>query len=297
MRLTLVVLLCLVNAGCAITRKDKEEPVVNEGPRTQKAEPELKPSEALKPKAQKVASPVNDHFYMRVSYFPAAVTTELRLDPSPTVQGSLLSAEDDLGLDDQVDQGRMEFDIRMRKRHHVRIDYFKLNRFNQQALPRNIIFGDFIFTEGTTFRSKLDWRVLTTTYTYSFFKSDRFEAGLGLGIHLIEAQAEGGQPGTLQREETSEVGIFPTIALNTALRLSKRWSITLRAQQYSANPEDFDGSMADYHADIQYRLHDNFALGLGYTQLKTELEVFDADEPLLFNLDTTGPELFFRVSF
>ncbi len=296
MRLTLIVVLCLLNAACALVRKDKEEPVDN-GPERQKAEPQLKPSEAINPKQVKLASPITDHFYMRGMYFPASVTTELRLDPSPTVQGTLLSGEDDLGLDDKVDQGRMEFDIRMGERNHVRIDYFKLNRFSEQPLPRDIIFGDFIFDEGTTFRTKLDWRVLTLTYTHSFIKTDRFEAGLGLGIHLIETQAEGGEPGTLNREEASEVGIFPTIAANAAFRISKRWSITARGQQWSANPEDFDGTMADYHADIQFRVADNFALGLGYTKLKTDLQVFDDDTPLLFTLDTTGPELFFRVSF
>jgi len=244
-----------------------------------------------------VASPISDHFYLRGSYFPASVTTELRLDPTPTTQGTMLSGEDDLGLDDKVDQGRMEFDIRMKDRAHVRIDYFKLNRFSQQPLPRTIIFGDFIFDEGTVFRSKLDWRVLTTTFTYSFFKSERFEGGLGLGIHLIEAQAEGGEPGTLNREEASEVGIFPTIAANLAFRISRRWSVTARGQQFSASPEDFDGKMSDYHADVQFRLHPNFAIGLGYTMLETNLEVFDEDQPLLFNLETAGPEIFFRASF
>ena len=29
----------------------------------------------------------------------------------------------------------------------------------------------------------------------------------------------------------------------------------------------------------------------------TELEVIDADLPLLFNMDTTGPEIFVRASF
>jgi hypothetical protein len=225
------------------------------------------------------------------------VTTTLRLDPNATIQGSTLSAEDDLGLDDKIDQGRMEFDIRMRDRSHVRVDYFKLNRFKQQPLPRDIIFGDFVFTQGTTFRSALDWRVLSLTYTYSIFKMDRFEAGMGLGIHLIEAHAEGGEPGTLNRERASGVGIFPTIAANAAFRISKRWSVMVRGQQFSASPEDFDGRMADYHGDIQYRWRRNFAVGLGYTKLKTDLQVFDADDPLLFNLDTSGPELFFRVSF
>lgn len=296
MRLGLVVVLCLLSAGCAIVRKDAEEPVDNE-PRTAKAEPVLKPSEVLEPKSIEIASPLTDHFYVRGTYFPAAVTTEIRLDPNQATPGTLLSAEDDLGLDDQVDQGRMEFDFRMGERSHVRVDYFKLNRFHEQPLARDIVFGDFIFAEGTNFRAKIDWRVLTFTYTYSFFKFDRFEGGLGLGIHVIETHASGGQPGTLNREETDEVGIFPTIAGNFAIRISNRWSFTARGQQYSATPEDFDGSMADYHADVQFRWRKNLAFGLGYTMLKTDLVVFDADQPLLFNMETTGPEIFFRASF
>ncbi len=78
MRLTLIVVLCLLNAGCALWRKDAEEPVDN-GPKQQKAEPVLKPSEALQPKSLDIASPISDHFYVRGIYFPASVTT----DPAP----------------------------------------------------------------------------------------------------------------------------------------------------------------------------------------------------------------------
>ncbi|HET9862707.1 MAG TPA: hypothetical protein VFP37_04640 [Steroidobacteraceae bacterium] len=297
MRLTLIVLLCLLNAGCAIWRRDKEEPVENTGPVAKKVEPVLKPSEALQPKSHTLASPVSDQFYVRGTYFPASVTTTLQLSPSAAVEGSTLIAEDDLGLDDQVDQGRMEFDIRLRENNHFRVDYFKLSRFREQPLARSIIFGDFIFEEGTNFRSKLDWRVLSMTYSYSFVHTERFEGGLGVGIHLIEAHAEGREPGTLNREKADEIGIFPTIAANLAFRISKRWSITARGQQFSANPEDFEGKMADYHGDLQYRWRRNFAIGLGYTKLETDLKVLDADQPLLFNLDTSGPEIFFRASF
>jgi hypothetical protein len=211
-------------------------------------------------------------------------------------QGTLLRAEEDLGLDDEINQGRMEFDIRLKERNHLRIDYFKLNRFREQPLAQDISFGDFTFEEGTAFRSKLDWRVLSLTYTYSFFKFERFEAGAGLGIHIIEAHAEGREPGTTNLEKADQVGIFPTIAVNAAFRISKRWAITARGQSFSASPEDFEGKMSDYHADIQYRWRRNFAVGLGYSKYVTELLVSD-DRPLLFNMDTSGPELFFRVSF
>ena len=297
MRLVLVLVLSLAVSGCAIVRKDKEEPVESPTSRPT-AEPVLKPSEVMRPDTSGIASPVSDQFAFRLIYFQPSVTTEVRLDPtnSPT-QGTLLNAEDDLGLDDQVNQLRAEFDLRMRERHHLRADFFKLSRFQQGQLPRDIQFGDFAFQEGDTFRTKLDWRVMSITYTYQFLKFERFEAGLGLGVHIIQAQAEGGEPGTLNRERDTEVGIFPTIAANAAFRISKRWSVTARGQSFSASPEDFKGKMSDYHLDLQYRWRENFAVGLGWSKLETHLEVTDEDQPLLFNLDTTGPELFVRFSF
>jgi hypothetical protein len=297
MRLALVFVLSLVLSGCALWRKDRAEPVDNE-PATPKAEPVLLPSEALKPASLEIASPVTDHFYMRATYYQPSVETELRLDSTNGARdGTLLSAEDDLGLDDVINQGRVEFDVRMGERSHMRVDYFKLSRFRQQALPRTIDFGDFTFDEGTTFRTALDWRVFAMTYTYSFFRGERFEAGLGLGMHIIQAKASGQEPGTLNRESESEVGIFPTIAATAALRLTKRFSVTARGQSFSASPEGFEGKMSEYHIDLQYRWRRNLAFGIGYTQMVTELEVIDADLPLLFNMDTTGPEIFVRASF
>jgi len=80
MRLGLIILLCLLNTGCALWRRDREEPVEN-GPRQQTAEPVLKPSEALKPKSLEIASPISDRFYVRISAFGASPETNLRLDP------------------------------------------------------------------------------------------------------------------------------------------------------------------------------------------------------------------------
>jgi hypothetical protein len=298
MRLGLILLLCLLNTGCALWRRDREETVEN-GPRQQKAEPVLKPSEALKPKSLELASPVSDLFFVRGSYFQGTVETLVRVDSTGATEpdGTLLSGEDDLGLDDVVDQARMEFDVRMGERNHVRIDYFKLDRFAETQLPRDIEFGDFTFDEGDTFRTNLDWRMLSLTYTYSLFRSERFEAGAGLGLHIIEARAEGSEPGTLNRQQDSEAGIFPTIAVNGAFRISKRWAVTARAQSFTANQDEFDGTLSDYHADVQYRWRKNFAVGLGYSQIKVDLNVIDADQPLLFQMDTSGPEIFFRASF
>lgn len=311
MRLGLVILLSVLMTGCALWRKDREEPVESRQER-EKAEPVLKPSEVLKPDTNDIASPVSDRFFVRFSGFQGAVETNMQLGetvpdiivippppaPPPLFNpGTPLLAEEVLGLDDQVEQARIEFDFRMSDRNHLRVDYFKLNRFAEVIATQPIDYGDFNFQTGDRVRSSLDWRVLSLTWTYSLFKGERFEAGAGLGMHIIEAKSSLGEPGTLNREEFSEVAPFATAAVTAAYRISKRWAITARGQTFEYSRDDLTGRLSDFHADIQYRWRKNFAVGLGYTQLIYELEAVADDQPALFDMSATGPEIFFRASF
>jgi hypothetical protein len=301
MRLGLVILLSLLMTGCALWRKDKEERVENRQEREQSAEPVLKPSEVLKPKSRELASPVSDLFYLRGSYYRADIASELRISSTgsdPDIpDGDLVSFEDDYGLDDVLDQGRIEFDIRMGERNHLRVDYFKVNRFGETVAQNAINVGDFDVQVGDTIRSKFDWRVLSLTYTYSLLKGERFEAGVGIGAHIVETKYEISEPGTTGRENLSEANPFATIAVNAAYRISKRWAVTGRAQTYTLDKDGYEATMSDYHADIQYRWRKNFAVGLGYTNLIAEFIMDDDIQPFEFRMDTSGPELFFRASF
>lgn len=298
MRLGLVILLSFLMTGCALWRKDKEETVESRSER-EKVEEVLKPSEALKPESQGIASPVSDRFYMRGTYFQGDAVTTIRSDSTNSVvpDGTVLNGEEDLGLDDVIDQARIEFNVRLADRSNVRVDYFKLNRFGEVQLANDIEFGDFSFDAGDRFRSKMDLRNLTLSYTYSLFKGERLEAGLGLGLHIFEIQADGGQPGTLNRDRDSEAGVFPSGALNFAFRISKRWAVTARYNALQVDVDEGTGNFSDLHADIQYRWRKNFAVGIGYSSTHFDLDLRDVDEPFLFDLETTGPELFFRASF
>ena len=303
MRLGLVVLLCVLNVGCAIVRKDKEEPVEN-GPRQETGEPVLKPSEVLKPESasRTVASPMTDRFWVRGTYFQGDVVTLMRVDSAGAVtpDGTLLSGEEDLGLDELVNMGRMEFNVRMGERNNVRMDYFKLDRFKEVVLARPISFGDFDYQAGDRFRTLLDWSTLSINWTYSAIKNDHLEWGLGLGFYIFDLKAEGGEPGTLQQERDSEAGIFPTGSTFITWRISKRWALNARHNQLKLIGDDTaDGKYQDSHAEVQFRWRPNLAFGLGYSRLRIDLDVRDndGDSPFLFDLECKGPEAFFRASF
>jgi hypothetical protein len=244
-----------------------------------------------------VPSPLSDRFALRGSFFTSQPTTRLRLDSTASTTGTLISAEDDFGLDDDIQQGRIELTFRLGKRNKLRVDYFKLDRYAGVALPRTLQFGDNTFNAGELVTSSVDYRVLTFTDTISVFRRENFEAGVGLGISAVEAALRGEVPARQAREEATGTAPFPTIALDTVWRFTERFSFSARAQYFSATVGDISGLMSDYHGDVQFRWRPNVAFGLGWTALRTNLDVQDDDFPGRFALKVTGPEAFVRVSF
>ena len=104
------------------------------------------------------ASPITDHFSLRATFSMPTVSTDARFDSNAGVAGTPFNAESDLGLDDKLDQGRVEMIIRLRERHRVRIDYLKIDRDGDKLLARPITFGNSTYN--------VNDRVLSTGASY-----------------------------------------------------------------------------------------------------------------------------------
>jgi hypothetical protein len=264
--------------------------------------PRQKASDVLKEEAAKpFATPINDRFAIRGSYYPASLDTDVRLDDTDGNPGTPLSAEDDLGLEDKSRQFRVEAVLRVLERHRLRVDYLNLRRRGDEFLTRDIEFGDESFAVNDRVVSTLDWKTLNFTYLYSIVRRQRFELGGGFGLHLFQGEARARVPARLIREEQSGAVAFPTAALDATLRLGKRFTVNARANYLSGHIDDSSGKVKDYHADVQYRWWRNLAVGLGYNKTRTKLDIVnnDGDDDLAgrFVLDSDGPEIFFRASF
>jgi hypothetical protein len=254
-------------------------------------------------KKRPIPSPITDHFYVRGTFFNPAVTTTLRVDASPpgpnlpNPTGTVVNGEKDLGLDSRIPQGRIEIMFRLRERNKLRVDYFETNRRADHVLSRQILFGDQTFDVGDRTSTSVDWRTFGLTYTYSFIRTDRIELGGGIAAHFLEADAIGAVAAKGLRQEVSGSGVFPTLPLDFTWRISRRFAFTARGQYFRASVNNFEGSLGDYHSDLQYRWKPNFSLGAGYSIMKSFLNVNDANFPGLFRLNVRGPEAFFKVSF
>jgi hypothetical protein len=243
-----------------------------------------------------VPSPITDRFALRGSFFDSAVSTSLRVD-SRAGPGTLVSAERDLGLRGRVYQGRVELYIRMRERNRLRVDYFESDRSGNKALAIPVSFADQSFRKGDVANTELDLRMFGLTYTYSVLKFERFELGAGVGVYLMQGDARGQVPARELSQEVSGVAPVPTVALDSTVRISRRFAFVARGQYMNGSSNNFNGSLADYHTDLQYRWRPNFAIGAGYSQMRFSLQVHGGSFPGLIALNVRGPELFFRVSY
>jgi hypothetical protein len=245
-----------------------------------------------------VPSPITDRFALRASAFDSSLNTTLRVDNNATgLPGTPVSAERDLGLKGRVYQGRVEVYIRMRERSRLRVDYFESDRSGNNTLTQPVNFGDQIFLPGDVAFTSLDFRMFGLTYTYSLVKLERFELGVGLGAYLLQGDARVQVPARQLSQEVSGVAPFPTLAVDGTWRISTRFAFVARGQYLSDTVSNFTGSLADYHTDLQYRWRPNFALGLGYSQLRLSFAALGGSFPGAVNFNVRGPEAFFRVSY
>jgi hypothetical protein len=248
-------------------------------------------------------SPITDRFYVEGIFFDPTLSTTLRIDGQspggglPGRTGSVLSGERDLGFDGRRPQGRIEIVFRLRERNRLRVDYFATDRQGDRVIGRQVLFGHEVFQSTDRVTSSLDWREFALTYTYSLLRTDRFEVGLGLGVHFLQAYARGEVPARQLRQEVSGAGAFPTVPLDFTWRISRRFALTARGQYFHAALNKFQGSLGEYHGDVQYRWKPNFSLGAGYTVMRYSLDLHDTSFPGSFRLNVRGPEAFFKVSF
>jgi hypothetical protein len=188
--------------------------------------------------------------------------------------------------------------LRMRERNRLRVDYFESYRSGGVLIGNPVIFGNQTFPAGTQLASSFDWRLITVTYTYSFWRSDRLEIGSGLAGYAVQLTAQLQAPATFQQQTVSASGAVPAIPLDVSWRVSRRFSLTARAAYFRATVKGDFGEVIDLHSDAQFRWNANLTTGVGYWSTRTALtRSSTSTSPGVVHFDINGPEAFVRFSF
>ncbi len=254
----------------------------------------------LPPGKQPTPSPISDHFALTGAFYYPLFHTTLRADPTQSatvINGTTLSAEHYLGMQERPAMGLVEAMLRPRERSKLRLDFFEQDRDGSVLLASPVVFGNQVFAAGQQLQSTLNWRMVTVTYTYSFYRSERLEIGTGLAVYALDMSAQLQVLANSQQQTETASGAAPALPLDVSWLISRRFSFNAHGAYFKANVHNFDGSLTDLHTDCQFRWTPNFATGFGYSSVRTSLTRTSGSNPGYLNESIKGPQAFLRFSF
>src|SRR6202166_2400921 len=244
-------------------------------------------------------SPTNERVRLSLGFMHLSSTTNVRLDSTGGLPGTLINAESVLGLDSSDFEPKFQAMVRTGERHRLRFDYFTLDRTGNATLTAPIVFRDVVLQTGDPVNSNLSMRTLGITYEYSFLHREKFELAATLGINDTDISARA-RVATQTRhvdQQEDQAGPFPTLGLDSTYVLSKRFYLDARAQYFRAAVNHLTGSLGYYEFAALYRLRANVSFALGYTAAKATLDSRQAGNSGYFVIASKGPEFFVRIAF
>jgi hypothetical protein len=245
------------------------------------------------------ASPTDDRVRVTMGAMHVSTSTTVRVDSSTGVQGTTVAGEKQFGLDPTDFEPKFQVMVREGERNRLWLDYFTLNRTGSAVITQPIVFRNVVIQTGDPLQSQLDLRLLTLTYGYSFWHSEKVELAATLGISAVQIQAVAKVTTDAVHLDQSEdeAGPFATPGIAATWAVSKRFYFDGRVQYLSLHVKDLDGSLGLAELDALYRFRANVSFGLGYTEVKAHLASVKTDNSGLFDFNSKGPQFFVRVAF
>ncbi|MDH3452959.1 MAG: hypothetical protein OEN20_11090 [Gammaproteobacteria bacterium] len=241
----------------------------------------------------------DDRFELSAGVYLVSFDTNTRIGGLGPGGGTTISLENDLGMDSDETElfalGRWYF----AKRHSLGISYLDFDRTGEIVLRRDLQIEDTLFTIGLNVDSFLDYNVLAFDYRYAVFATDKLDAGVVLGLSLIDfnvgvASTTVINDNELIKLEEAEGEEYPVPSFGLDLKYEIVPDVYLRGGfgylDYSAS--NWEASLLILGAELQYFPWRNVGFSVGYNRVEIE---YDEEKNDPFNVDFTYDGLLGRV--
>ena len=217
--------------------------------------------------AQRDFEPLFDKFNLRLEGSWVGLSTEIRLDSEVLGTGTTLSFEDDLDLDASKTVPSLAFEWQIARRHRLGVRWQDINRDSVSQTLEEIKWGDEVIPLDAEVRLGFDVTQYYIDYTYFPWVKERWAAGFGLGLRVLELSVtldwtlEGGEE---QGEGTSDVkgtGPLPYLYFEYRRMFSEHWRFQAGVGWLYVSIEDISGGQWVGRLGIEYLIGDHFSVG------------------------------------
>ena len=211
---------------------------------------------------------------------------------------------DSLGIDGDDTSGYLGGRWRFADRWRLDLEYFRTKHDGSGVAATDLDFGDVTIPLGVAAHAELDVDVYAVAVGWSFVRDEQKEFGVGLGLHVADMSAEVAGAGFVDdvavpfaTESTSATAPLPNIRLYGGYALSPEWAIDVGLGYFSLAYDKFDGQLLTATAALEWRPHENFGIGAGYTYFDVDVEVDESNRTDTYDFALSGPVLYLVAGF
>lgn len=170
----------------------------------------------------------------------------------------------------------------------------------QDSLP----IGKLEIPVGASVTSEFDatWYILEATY--SFYRSESIDTGIGIGLHTVDldttiaARIElGDQEFVEESKGLDTLAPLPNILVYLHWKPAQRLNMVGRLGYFGLDYNKYSGQMTNAHIMASYKLSPRWALGLGYQYVDLDLDIEKKDYTQVYDIQFSGPLAFVKFNF
>ena len=199
--------------------------------------------------------------------------------PGPSgIAGTSLDYAKTLGGGTTTDALRVDGLWRFNEKHAAQFAWYRVAFSGQNTLDQQIVVGDNTINAGATTNSSLSFNMYRAMYQYSFYRNEQVELAFIPGLYLAKTNFMLAANGSITSNGTPVASGFsqtnenltlplPSVGFLANYQLSPKLLTQIRTDFFYLKIGNFEGSMMEFYAGLEYRLHKHFGLGAAYDRL------------------------------
>jgi hypothetical protein len=248
-----------------------------------------------------------ENIYVQIGAFVIGNTNTLMAAEQFGV-GGLIDTNELLDMDSSVTVGRLDSYWRFTPNQRLEFSYYNINRTGNKVLNQDVEWDGETFAVGSTVDSKLQTTTYKLNYSWSFYRNEKVDLGIGAGLHITEIDAalsgtaytnpiDPNNPATQYVGEQAIKVLAPLpvggfrISYNITDRLRIRGATDIFVLKFDGNK----GNFRDTTLGLDWRFSKHVGVGGSLINDDLYLESTDNNTTLKIKNAVTGAEAF--VSF
>ena len=246
----------------------------------------------------------DDRWGLDLGWFASSFNTTLRLDSEELGIGTEINLEDDLGLESERGDFRLQGFYRFNPRHRIQFGYTRWKRDAERVIDREIQWGDEIYEVDALVSTSMqaDWYKLA--YKYSFVHNDNVEVGASFGISTYDFQAKleasgsvvGGGSAEAQVESESLIAPIPMVGMSVDWHISRSFTLVASGEFFDARISGYDGTMTDSTVGLDWMITPSVGIGAAYNIVSLRVS-HDAEADMAMKYSYDGAFAYLKLRF